>query len=145
MPTSPVRFQSVIARFAPPSAIDFIMAADIEKKDLLLGDQQRQGDSVAVGEADAITTAEFPAEGMQLQVRLKGIALQFADHFAKAGDEIGVFLEETARLAEKLLRGDDVVHQSPSTSRALSRSSAVAKVVTLPALTSSSAVFTRAI
>ncbi|MBT1073626.1 hypothetical protein KJB30_17765 [Geobacter chapellei] len=33
-------------------SIDFIMAADIEQDNLLLGDQQGQGDAVGIGQPD---------------------------------------------------------------------------------------------
>jgi len=46
------------------SAIDIIVAADIEKNDFLLGDQQRQGDFVATSQADAKATTEFSSEGV---------------------------------------------------------------------------------
>ena len=127
------------------SAIHLVMAADVEKYDLQVGYKQCQSNSVTVGEADGMASAEFSTQRMQLQSGLKRVELQFIDNFGKAGLEVGMFLEESAGLTEKLPWCGDTIHQSSSSeSSAMSNSSAVANFFTRPALTSFNEALTRA-
>ena len=114
------------------------MAADIKENDFLLGDQDGKGKAVAMGETDSVATLQSAAQGMQFQMRLKRVCLQIAEHLRKSWLQVRMLLEEFAGLTEKLMRADDGVHYSGSSaSRALSKSSAVLKVDTLPLSTSS--------
>jgi hypothetical protein len=44
------------------------MTADVEKHDLLVGDDQCQGDAVSVGYADGMATGELAGQWMELKV-----------------------------------------------------------------------------
>lgn len=121
------------------------MAADIEKYDLPFGDEEGDGQAITVGEADGMTAGEFAGQGMESEAGLKGVVLQIGEHFAKAGPQLGMFLEKLPCLPQKLFGGRQGEHQSDSSpSSAVSSSSAVTKRRTRPSLTSSSAVRTRA-
>ena len=44
--------------------IHLIMAADIKQNNFLVGNQESQGNTVAMGEADGVATLQFAAQGM---------------------------------------------------------------------------------
>ena len=86
------------------------MTADIKQDDLLLGDQQRQSDAVAVGQTHGVATGEFTGERVQPERGLKGVALQVFEEPGKRRAQVGVFLEKLAGLTQKLLRHDQAEH-----------------------------------
>ena len=49
------------------------MAANIEQQDFVLGDLQRQGDAVAVSQADGLHALEFASQGVQVQAGFEGV------------------------------------------------------------------------
>ncbi len=127
------------------SPVHVIMAADVEQDDFLLCYEKREGNPVAVSEADGMAAGEFAAQGVKRKVRLERVVLQVCNHSCEAWLEVGMLFEEFAGLAQKLLRSGNGVHYTGSSvSRALSRSSAVLNFFTRPALTSSSEARTRA-
>lgn len=46
-------------KILPSSPIDLIMTADIKQNDFLGGDEESQGEAIAVGEADAMAAGEL--------------------------------------------------------------------------------------
>ena len=91
-------------------AVDFVVAPDVEKGDFLLGDEQSQCDSAAVGKPDRVAPRESAPQGMEVQVGLKRVSLQVTEQRAKARLQVGMSPEELPRLAEELLRSDDAEH-----------------------------------
>lgn len=127
------------------SPIHVIVAADVEKNDLLFGDQEREGNPVAVDEAHGLATGKLASQGVERQVRLERVVLQVSQQPGEAGLELEMLLEELARLAQKLLwLGNGVHYAGSSPSRALSRSSAPLNRFTRPSFTSSRDARTRA-
>jgi hypothetical protein len=66
------------------------MTADVEKDDLLRGDQQGEGDAVAVGEPHGMAAGEAAGEGMQAEGGLEGVVLKVGQELGEAGLEVGV-------------------------------------------------------
>lgn len=63
--------------------VHFIMAADIQQDDFLVGYDNCQSDSIAVGNTDCLDTLEFAAKVVILQVGLEWVALQITEDFSK--------------------------------------------------------------
>ena len=91
-------------------AIYLVMAADIEQDDLIVGNQQSQGNAVTVGETDSMATRKFAGELMKSKSRLKRVLLQGGDDRRKAGFDVRVLLEKLPCLAKELLRSGNDKH-----------------------------------
>jgi hypothetical protein len=58
------------------SSAHFVVAADVEQDDFVLGDAKDQCQAIGVGDADGVETSQFPFEWVQPQVRLKRVSFQ---------------------------------------------------------------------
>jgi hypothetical protein len=85
------------------SSIQLVMTADVKQDFLFFGNKEGQGNPVAVSEADGVTAGELAAQGVELQVGLKGVFLQVGDDFNKTGFQVRMLPEELARLMQKLV------------------------------------------
>jgi hypothetical protein len=71
--------------------IQFVMTADVEQNDLMLADQQGQGNTVGIDKSDGMASGKLAGELMKAEARLKRVLLQSTDGRGEAGLEIGVF------------------------------------------------------
>ena len=55
------------------------MTTHIQQDDFLVGYDNRQCDSIAIGNADSLNAFEFPAEMVVFQVWLEWVAFQIAE------------------------------------------------------------------
>ena len=68
--------------------IHLVMTADIEQDDFLVGNQNRKGNSIAVGYADGLNAFEIPSELVIFQVWLEWIFFQFTQDGGKLSPQI---------------------------------------------------------
>lgn len=59
------------------------MATDIQQDDFLVGHDNSQCDSIAIGDADGLNAFELAAEMVVFQVRLERVVLQIAEDIGK--------------------------------------------------------------
>ncbi len=62
------------------SFVNFIVAPDIKKDDLLFCDDNGQGNTIAVGNADCLDAGLLTAEMVIDEMRLKGVFFQIAQN-----------------------------------------------------------------
>ncbi len=86
------------------------MAADVEQNELLFNQRNGESNTVAVGKAACIAAFEPALQGMQLQVRRKGVFLQVENNFLEAFCKIRMALEKHPRLPQKPFRSNNAVH-----------------------------------
>jgi hypothetical protein len=124
-------------------AVDFVMTADIEQENLLIGDHDCKRNAVAVGYAHRLESLQFTAQVVKLQVGLKRVTFQVTQDGDDLGAQVRMACKKLLCRASEAGGPDQGIHaQSPRPS-SLINSSAVPRV-TLPAATSCNDAFTRA-
>ena len=86
------------------------MAADVQQNNFLFCDEKREGNPVAVSEADGMATGKLAAQWMKSKERLERVVLQIGNYSGEVWFEVGMLFEEFAGLAQKLLRSGNDVH-----------------------------------
>lgn len=85
------------------------MAADIDKDDLLVRDDQLQGDPVTYVDADRVKALQLARKGMQSQSRMVGIDFEEFEGFLVLAEEVRVAFEKFPGATEIALRIDKLI------------------------------------